>query len=633
MEELPHKQTGIEFQGVVQSIMLSKLDSLLNLQHQITVDGFQYIRNGQQLLELKFELKDEDEMKFQYVEIEFTNPVISLNLKIEKTLMEGYVADYMMFYASNAVISIQQTILNIDDIYGDMEQMLGYVCEKSRNARPLIFTKYKGKPKPKPEERRLKLLATHHNNIEKSLQNKPILSAIRMLPLNLKKNKIISTKAGVLDYISNLEMPKIPRYEPRERQLILGPDEAAELRKDHPTLKPGHSHFMVNKLSSFTSENIDNRDNLFLGVGTVERVSDKEIRFPLYTSRSNSMDMMGYLKVNGPSQPIEFIITSPSFIIIMKIYVPTVRFTVKNSRMVIERTVNVVQILDHLNELRVWRDFFPGERKHQWRVEELIQPSIIYMMYREMFDNMSDGQTAQANPEDEGILHYSHTVTDNGESGLWEFNVYTDTQHVLYDAITFKEMGEDFPTAYMTGEMFLADDPDHGIFFGNREVPEKSMFNQHFLLKKYMELQVEFIIRSSGQFLDYKDDITPFITDAYKYISLYDAPPVKNPDPRKGLRGYKYSSDIVGANKLEVKVPGDVIRYKLCAVLSTEYHDNIQLTEDGYIFTGGRFYFRKDVDYCYEVINAPTQDDDELTEENGENDDRRLKEVSSGQLV
>lgn len=635
IEQLPKKQTGLEFLQIVITIVLDKLDLLLGLKHQMTGEKYIYVRNNQVLLTVEFELKDEEVMKFQYVEIQFVNAVIQLELKMEKTKMEGYVADYMLFYTSNAVISIQQTVLTIDDISMDLGLMLNYVCETSRDAKPLIFTKYKGKPKPKQEERELHLISKTHDNLERALKNKPIYSAIKVLPLDMKNKKYISSKPGVMEYIKNLELPPSPRYEPRARQLTNEGEEVGDLRKDHETLKPGHSHFLVNKLSSFNENTMQNKDNLRLGVGRIEKISENELRFPFYTSRSNTLDLMGYFKVKGANQPMEFTIISPSFEIVLKIYVQTKRYGVKQTRIMIEKTVVIVQIFDHLNDLRVWRDFWPGHTKHQWRVHELIQPSVIYMMYREMFDNMSDGQTAQANPEDEGILHYTHTVTDNGEAGIWDFNVYSDSHHMLSDRITSKTMGEDFPTAYMTGEMFLNDGIEQGIYFGNREVPEESMFNQHFILKKHMELQVEFIIRSSPEFIDYKDDITPFITDAYNYVDLDDAPEVRNPDPKRGLRGYKYSTDVVGANKLEVKTPGDHIIFKLCAVLSTEYHDNIQLTRDGYIFVGGRFFFRKDVDYCYEVTN-PSEDRLKLLQQQHENpgeEDRILKEISLGQLV
>ena len=149
-------------------------------------------------------------------------------------------------------------------------------------------------------------------------------------------------------------------------------------------------------------------------------------------------------------------------------------------------------------------------------------------------------------------------------------------------------------------------------------------------------MQVEFIIRSSPQFQEYKDDITPFITDAYKYSLFEEIPEVKNPDPGVPLYGYRYSTDRIGAKKLEISLPGDRISYQLCPVLSTEYHDTIQRTPRGYVFTGGRFYFRKDVDYCYQVTN-PSEDRLKAMEflaKGGEgSEERRLKENVSGQLV
>ena len=632
------KLTGPEFLAEVVTVTNTKLTEDLAITPSMSGEEYIYTRNGRTLLTVTFELKDEEEMKFQYVEIQFKNVVIDLELKIEKTRLKGYVADYLFFYATNAVLAIRQTILSIDDIMSDFNKMLGYVCETSKNARNLIFSKYKGKPKPPPEERRLELENLEHENFQKRLKAKPILAAMKVFPLDLKNKKYISSKPGVKEYIKNLELPSSPRYEPRERKLGGEGEEKEDLRKEHETLTPANPRFIYNKLTKFTQSTMEYKDYLKLAVGNVQRVSGTEMRFMLFTSRPNLSDVQGYLRIGDEKAPITIELICPSFEIRLVVSVCTSRFTIKHGRILIETAQGLLQILDHLNDLRVWRDFWPGHKKHQWRIHELIQPSIIYMMYREMFDSMTDGQTAQANPEDEGILHYSHTITENGEAAVWEFDVYGPNSHMLHDAIAFKSMGEDFPTAYMTGEMFTSDDQEHGIFFGNREVPEESMFNQHFLLKKYMELQVEYIIRSSPDFKDYKDDITPFITDAYGYVNLDDAPEVRNPEPGKPLLGYRYSTDVVGADKLEAKVPGDRIVYRLCPVLSTEYHDNIQLTHDGYIFTGGRFYFRKDIDYCYEVLN-PSEDKLRMIQyahenpDEGGGDDRMLKEIDLGQLV
>jgi hypothetical protein len=621
------KETGLIFLAKVKAIVEERLMEELGVRSQITTDGYLFVRNGMNLLEVSFELLDDEEQKLQTVLIYLKNDVITMDLSIEKTKLKDYVQDYLFFYISNGVLSVRQTVLTTDDIYADLGSMIMYVCDEPRGEVDLVFTKYQGSDTGEgdKEERRLSL-EEKDKIMENQLNAKPIYSAIKVFPLNLKNKKFISKKPGVMNYIRNLELPEIKAFQPRAERRLSG----IPLYR-----KPGEIGFVHSKLGYFRDNTLQNKDNLKLSSDGHFHNDKKAITFKLFSSRPNLPDIDARLSILGGTNPAKLTFNTTSFYIEMEFSVVTLRFVLLHTRLALEEMVGYLQIIDHLNDLRVWRDFYPGYTKYHWRIHEFFQPALIQMMYREMFDNMTDGQTAQKDPEGKGSLQMHYFTSDTGDDLIWEFEVTTKNGKLLDNKIAFYTFGEDMETAYMTGELYSGSQ-GKSVNFGNREVPSESMFNQHFLLKKYMEMQVEFVIRSSIEFKDYKDDITPFITDAYKYSEYEEIPEVRNPDPGKPLEGYRYSTDRLGAKKLEVTVPGDKIEFQLCPVLSTEYHDTIQRTPRGYIFTGGRFYFRKDIDYCYKVSN-PAEDNyarlAKLAKGGEGSEERRLKENVSGQLV
>lgn len=622
------KETGIIFLSKIKAIVNARLQNELGVDGVVTTDGYVYHRNGQQLLDVKFELLDDEDQKIQSVLIQMENVVISMELSIEKTKLKGYVQDYLFFYVSNGVLSVKQTVLSTHDVFTDFMSMVAYVCDEPRGEVTIRFTDYNNE-KEGDGERRLSL--KKKNKIEdRTLKARPILGAMKVFPLDVKSKKYISTKPGVKEYIKNLELPKIENYEPRERKLT-GKGGGVKMY-----LQEGEQGYFHEKSGSFRSQTMMNKDHLRLSFDGNYSNDGNVIEFLLFTSRSNLPNVKVKLTVVGGNNPVKLVYETPSFIIIIELSVPTTRFIVLHARLSLEELCNLLQIIDHLNDLRVWRDFFPGTIKYHWRIHELFQPSLIQMMYREMFDNLTDGQTASTDPDGENILEFSRTMSLTGDDLVWVHDISSAEGKMLHCEIVEKTFGETMETSYMTSEMYVGTQRK-SIYFGNREVPTESMFNQHFLLKKYMEVEAEFVIRSSNLFQEYKDDITPFITDAYRYSLEEEIPKVQNPEPGMPIVGYRFSTDRIGAKKLEVSLPGDHIFYELCPVLSTEYHDQITVIgRKGYFYTGGRFYFRKDVDYCYQVMN-PSELKLQILEmkhkQGGGEEERRLKENISGQLV
>jgi len=619
------KETGEIFLAKVKAIVEERVAEELGVRSQLTTKGFIYMRNGMTLLEVEFQREDDEDDQLKTVIIDMKNDVINMNISIEKTKLKDYVQDYLFFYISNGILSVRQTVLSTDDIEGDFGSMIMYVCDEPRGEVDLVFTKYQGKDtgEGEKEERRL-TLEEKDKIMQNQLAAKPIYSAIKVFPLDMKNKHYISKKPGVMDYIKNLELPEVDSFRPRERRL-----EAIPLYR-----KPGELGFVHSKKGYFRDNTMQNKDNLKLSSDGQFHNDKKSITFRLFTSRPNLPDIEGRLTITGGNNPAKLTFNTTSFFIELEFSVVTLRFVILHTRLAIEEMIGYLQIIDHLNDLRVWRDFFPGYTKYHWRIHEFFQPALIQMMYREMFDNFTDGQTAQDDPEEGGVLKMHFFHSPNGDDINWHFDVSSKNGKLLESKISFFTFGEDMETAYMTGLLFTGAQ-NKSVYFGNREVPSESMFNQHFLLKKYMELQVEFIIRSGDEFVDYKDNITPFITDAYKYLPTEDIPRVKNPEPGVPLDNYRYSTSRVGANKLEITTPGDKILFQLCPVLSTEYHDTIQRTPRGYQFTGGRFYFRKDIDYCYHVFNEAEDRYAAMAKAAGQEgaEERRLKENVSGQLV
>lgn len=627
--QIEPKETGIIFLSKIKAVVNGRLQQELGVDGIVTTNGYVYNRNGQQLLDVEFELLDDEEQKLQTVLIFMKNVVISMDLSIEKTKLKGYVQDYLFFYVSNGVLAVRQTVLSTHDVFSDFMTMISYVCDEPRGEVTIRFADYNGE-KEDNQERRLSL-DEKMKVMDRQLKARPILGAMKVLPLDLKKKKYISSKPGVREYIRNLELPEIDQFKPRERRLG-----GVIVDGVKQYLTPDDTGYFHEKMGSFRESTMLNKDHLRLSFDGKYSNDGNVIEFILYTSRSNLPDVKVRLTVPGGNNPVKLVYETPSFIIIIELSVPTTRFIVLHARLSLEELCNLLQIIDHLNDLRVWRDFFPGNTKYHWRIHEFFQPKLIQMMYREMFDNLTDGQTAKADPDGQGILQFRGSMSESGDDLIWHYDVFSDEGHMLHNEIAFKTFGEEMETAYMTGEMYVGTQRK-SIYFGNREVPSESMFNQHYLLKKYMEVQVEFIIRSSTLFQEYKDDITPFITDAYRYSLEEEIPAVQNPEPGMPIIGYRYSTDRIGAKKLEVSMPGDRIFYQLCPVLSTEYHDQITLLgRAGYFYTGGRFYFRKDVDYCYQVMN-PSELHlkilEMMSKGGGGDEERRLKENLSGHLV
>ena len=600
-------------------------------------NGFNYYDNkGNNILTVEAQVDHEDNISEKEVKVVFKSNIIEFTLKVEQTRLKDYVKEYVLFYVNKALFAVRQTVFSIHDLQGEFNKMLSYVCDQVGGEYPLVFTKYMGERINQDEgERRLRQISDDY--IKRQLKAKPVWGVIKNKFLDLKNKKYTSSKPGVYQHVRRLALKDTGRNarkrSPQERMLkVRGPD---------------HPLFIEPKLTKFFPEALtEGKDHLRIATDANGKIQGNTLRYNIYLSRPNLSDGELIIIYSNKEKPITMEFKTNAVQLMVSVSVHSLRFAIKHGRLALENFTSIMQIVDHLNDLRVWRDFFPGATKYHYRINEFFQPALIQMMYREVFDNMTDGATAMSD------LHSGENLSYHFDTSLdmikWEMEVKEKGHVILRNDIQFMQMGEDFETAYMTATAFIGNDYTE-LNLGNREVPSESMFNQHFLLKRFMELQVELVVRSSIQFFDYKDDITPFIIEAYSYTDFDEIPAVQRPKPGVPLFGYRYSTEVRNSNKLEPSEFGDRIDFKMCPVLSTEYHDIIEIDDEGYYdYFGGRFYMRKDVDYCYSISNEQKMKlkllagEDQKGEEErrlqvvnvkSEEVNRKAEEVLSGSLV
>jgi hypothetical protein len=645
-EELKTKKVkGIDFKNTIFFTLLREIPKNIQQDSMRMTgdnDGAEWSYKGVSVCSMSLNLEEGDEFHEDFVEVFIENAIINFKLTIEKTRFKDYVEEYLMFYVNKALFMIGQTVNHIEDVKADWKNSLDYVLDKYGGEVTLVMTKYKGKDidpfdKGGEKERLLKDDEDIPKELmDKKLKLKPILGKFFMKDLDLKNKKYISQKPGVAAYLDTLkplfEKKKKEQTKP-ERQLRMTEEELHEILSKKRTLDPRDPRFQAPKKSSFFSGILNHpifQDFLKLAINISRPVKETGhiLIFDLYTGRPNLTDCRIMLEFLDAMNPVDIKFTSPSIDLTMKVAVASKRYIVKGTRLGLEVYAAYLKIIDHLTDLRVWRDKYSDTNKFHYQIYEEMKARILQMMFREVFDNLTDGQTAMPGADQDGVLKMDPIVDSDESSHLFTFS--KEGKNVLTIRIRNGELGPEFETMELAG--LLHTTQTHGMLLGDRIVPMKSMYNQHFMLKRFIDFIVELIVRSDPFFIDYKDNITPFITDAYQYSYEFHIPPLIKPTPSEPIVGLKYSTDVLNSNKLEPKYFGDRIVYKLCPVLSTEYHDTIKEIEGMYVYAGARFFLRRDIDYCYAVVNLMLAGKGQK-QADGEEERRLLEDNVSGHLV
>ena len=557
-------------------------------------NGAEVYHGGEKLFTYTWDKIEDEELDIQEVKFEFINIVIESTLTIEKTRIHDYVKDYVMQFFGNFLLKVQQTVLSCPHIFGDLKATLSYI-----NVSPEYSDDDLDYRPKKKEERRLALKTT--DDLAKSLlEYRPIYSHTSVKVLDLKNKRYSSKNPKVLAFLKNYELKPYHRISKQERRLTVE-GEGEEEEEGPQVLKRSNPRYVANKAHFFKPDLLSNMDKIRLAIGTVG-MQDGKIKFTLIPSRPNLSMIRGEVQIMpGNNTPVTITFKSSSFMSTMHVSIPTKRFIIKHLRLETEAITKVLQILDHLNDLRVWRDYYQWEKaqeKHQYEIVDFMQPNVLYMMFRAEFDNLTDGQTASEIYGRSNWLSFEHTTSE--EATVWWLVIYKHAlgrrHEVVRNLMAFSELGKDFAIFTYAAEITVNESV---LGLGERFFPDNSMFNQHFLVRRFLDLQVEFVVNGDADLQPYKENITPFMTNAFRYTDVLEIPAVANPDQNTDMTKYFYAIESNGKDSLEIKQPGCTVVSQLCPVLSSEYNDSINLSNGQYSFGQGRFSFRPDIDYCY----------------------------------
>ena len=639
-------------------------------------NGRTYVINGPDTMyKFKCEQGKEDEVK-----CEFKNDVVSSEFMLEKTRVVDFVKAKIKLYVGGYVLLVKQTVLSIRNIYSDLEQVASYSCENIYGKTDLAAVDYDNGAKElekqreaekgerrltdeqpsqytfTPKDAKQDRILNDDLRISKDfdwvpqphkLKYKPVYSHITMFDLDLKNKTYISKKKKVRDFIRRT-LPKIVQNSnTRERSLEGGEDDAPEASGDAKQMLRDKGIEIIGKNDPFYT----NPKAIVYGPGILQ---SKEImilafkkgsmpvgnvyRFTLIPSRTNLEDVHCELHIIK-GKMVTVIFQSTTFTSVLNISIPTSRFILKHIRLEFENIERLLQIVDNLDYLREWIDNTEHNSPQQYSILENVQPNVIYMMLRADMDNLSDGQTAAPTMEEGTTLAYSHSENDDMTKWFVDANQIDKGMRtlVIHMLMTFTTLGPDFEVFDLAAQVNFKGTK---IWLGVRKFPDYSMYNQHFLCKRYLDLIAEITINSTPSFQSYKEIITPFAVSAFRYTSAENIPKLDFPETMEEYNNLIDASEMVDSLPLEVNEDGVMIELKLCSVRSQEFVDYIRLGRGGYSFLDRDIYLRPDIDICH-VITRPNiaQDDDSAEGLEGEgNDDkneRRLLQVlkAEGELV
>ena len=617
---------------------------------------------SKQMLQIDIDAGTDTEIKEDVVEVKFTDAVSSMKLTIGKTNMKDLVKMYIKVFMNNYLFKVKNNVNDISQLETDLSSMLRFCTSspagvvdhldeekkdeerilnedlilnddgqelnvmenftierdslvanvKEEQAERLLMKNDNKIPEvSEKEERALKEFDFLNNDRFKLKQ--PIMGEIRAFPLDLKNKRYSSIKPEIIKKFQAVEenYEKLKR-EKNKRDRLLSP-----ARKLVDEVLPIESkRFLHKRLQIFKEEQIKNR--MFLKLALVGDIVKKEdaLYFRLVPSRRNLAEIKCSLHSN--SKGIQIFFDSESFSSVLTLSIPTKRFVIKHLRNELDNIIKLLTIIDNLNEIRAWVDTGATKESKQIEVKDLIQPSVIYMMFRKEFDNISNGQLETPNPNAHTNRLQYHVCSDINNPDWW-FDIY-DTQvtspvHKLaHNDLAFEDM-KDFPIMRYTSYIYtnLID----RIGLGPRWFPDASMFNQHYLTVRYMDLQVQFAVKSMRVDVP-RDHITPYPVEAMIYHHHENIPTFTRYNTLSN--NMLSTSDIVGSPEISSFVQGIEYHEYLCPIYSEEFDDYIYLMvhPDGrmnYEFKTGRGRYRRDVDYCVHKTEEKPEGDGDGGEE------------------
>lgn len=575
------------------------------------------------------EMMADEDAQLEMVVMMFENDVVNAEISIEKTSLKAYVKRYLRTYVNNFFIKVSQTVTTVNQLATDLGQMLGYVLEEPKTS---VNDYFNGMKPSKDEEQERRLNSADAMHLRKAMIPK-IESHVTLKLHNLKDKKVFKNAEEVHKNVMNTKTDVAIAKEMKNEAKKAPARNLGGINKDG-SLNKDNMRFVHDKKKMFKMGAIRDKEAVFLSLAQEPVKVGKTLKFRLMPSKQNLSEIIGQVEIingdQGPVVEVEFL--NASFYSKMTITIPTKRFIIKHVRNELDDITKLMEIIDQLNDLRLWRDCFPEESglKHQYAVQELLDGELLYDMFRAEFDNMTDGMTEADQYGNTGRIQSKFEGGWDSPCHMLFFDTEQnpDEQKLIENITFFEDFGDDFMMLGYDGIFKIGGST---IFSGARRYPDASMFNQHFIALKYIMFQVEIAVRANN-FTVVKDFITPFVTRAFQYGNLLDIPALRRPAPGQLEIGVQFAAKAVGAEPLEMFDPDAKLIIKMCPVKSAMYIDTIYWNGEGYSFVPARFMPRPEIDYCFTAQKIKITDSGPDDEPEGE---RRLTDlnVQVGALV
>ena len=517
-----------------------------------------------------------DILQIEMVKVELILGSIEYSFMVEKTPLKGAPTSKCKLIMNNFFFLADQYISTIEDVLTDLTVALNMI---------LVSPRLK---KGGAEERILKEVTERR---ARTLKTIPIQSAVQIFPLKLNKKRYTSEKPEIQKNITRLSRELFEKKEQPARKLT------GEGAPD--VLTAQNTKFMHNKREIFTDSKLEHDGYNKLALVSAPVLSDtkEQITAVMAPSASEIGDVT--MTVSVVNKGIQIIYEHVAVTIVYFLSIPSKRFVIKNVPNQVRDLRVILEIVFNLNNLRMWfdngNDLYPRQRV----IKELFQPTLIYLMYREYFDNKSDGITEARNGFDGSILKYKHSnsITDDN----WWMEVYDmrpEPSQLFHDKISFSKYGEGFLVAhYETHNFYMGYD----VKLGLRQFPDMSMFNQHFLAVRYIQMQVEFAVRVLNLKI-FRDYVAPFPIQYLKYVGEDSIPIMQKkwwtmPQPKR-IRELTDSPPVRNFNE-NIR-----LKSKLCPIASLDFKDSIRIhnsSKGGMSYSlseNGRTSMEWEVDYC-----------------------------------
>lgn len=535
-------------------------------------------QNGEGVLfKVAVEQMDDEILEIPMVEVTLMLEVITYTFSLEKTPLRGAPEKKCQLIMNNFFYLVDQYISEIGDLKADLGATLALVL-------------------PHPPKRNDRMLVDVPNKRASLIKSLPIQSHIKMFSLNLKAKRYISKDKEIRKNIENV-FDKISkkRASAQPRQLKGRDDLPPELPASDPKyLTPKKKLFSQGKLSS----------DLFMDFVITDGVNGGEEDLPneLNFKMSPSEGELGEIKCTCKKLKIGILAycSHPAMSWTFYISFPTKRFALLHLESMLEDMARDFKLIHKLNDLQFWKDTGGDHMSKQRVVQELIQPVYLYYLFRQEFDNRTQGLTETYNGFDGDFIQYMHT--DFLEGDTWWMKLYDvkskPRREMLFNNITFNEYGEGFLVCYYEATSYIR---DKSLKMGLRQIPDESMFNQHMLAVKYIDMMSEFVTRMMH--LPVPDDyILPFPIQNLIYPNKDAIPEMERQITQ--YFGPKTTHDLI--NSPPVANYDDSIKYvsEICPLLGIEYDDEVVSKMSlgkgpGYeLRLGSRSRMRWRVDYC-----------------------------------